>query len=207
MKELLVKIKSFAKEGLFHIFGSSVLAQIGGLISSMVVVRRLPKADYGHYVSAHNLYSYLAIFIGLGMTTVVIQYCSENIVNARRNAIYRYSLTAGMLSNLAVFLLIFALSVIKRISGDTEVAYYLGMMSGLPFVVYLNNYLQMVLRVKRNNHAFSYANMLYAAVILAGNILFVLLFGVMGLVYATYLANAAAALLCFAVLKSRIRSR
>lgn len=63
MKNLFKKIKQLAKEGLFHIFGSSVIAKVGGIISSVVVIRNLPKAAYGSYVDAENLYAYAAIFI------------------------------------------------------------------------------------------------------------------------------------------------
>lgn len=196
MKDLIAKIKAFTKDGLFHIFGSSVLAQVGGLISSMLVVRKLPKVDYGYYVSANNLYSYLAIFIGLGLTTAVIQYCSERITEQRRNAIYRHSLIAGSLSNVVVFAIIMALAFFKEMSGDPQVAYYLRLMSGLPFVVYTNSYFQVILRVKLNNRAFSYANMLYSVVMLGGNIIFTLLIGIPGLILSNYLANLVATAKC-----------
>ena len=46
IKQLLEKLRQFAKEGFFHIFGSQVIAQVGGLMSSMVVIRFLEKAEY-----------------------------------------------------------------------------------------------------------------------------------------------------------------
>lgn len=196
MKDLIAKIRALAKDGLFHIFGSSVLAQVGGLISSMIVVRKLPKVDYGYYVSANNLYSYLAIFIGLGLTSAVIQYCSERITEQRRNAIYRHSMIAGSMSNMVVFATIMVLAFFKEMSGDPQVAYYLRLMSGLPFVVYAYSYFQVILRVKLKNRAFSYANMLYSGVMLAGNIVFTLLIGIPGLILSIYLANLVAAAKC-----------
>ena len=72
IKQLIEKIRSFGKEGLFHIFGSKMVAQVGGLISSVIVIRHLEKVDYGSYVDAVNLYSYPAVFMGLGMTNVII---------------------------------------------------------------------------------------------------------------------------------------
>ena len=75
--ELWKSFKNLYKKGLFHIFGSSVIAQIGGLISSVVVVRKLPKSSYGYYVSANNFYQYASVFIGLGLIVAVLQYCSE----------------------------------------------------------------------------------------------------------------------------------
>ena len=75
IKKLWEKLRQFAQEGLFHIFGSRVISQVGALISSMVVIRFLEKVEYGYYVSANNLYSYPAIFIGLGMNNAIMQFC------------------------------------------------------------------------------------------------------------------------------------
>ena len=46
IKQLIEKIRSYSKEGLFHIFGSKMIAQVGGLIPSVVVIRHLEKVDY-----------------------------------------------------------------------------------------------------------------------------------------------------------------
>ena len=73
LKRLKEKISQFSRQGLFHIFGSSVFAKVGGIISSVVVVRNLPKTEYGSFVDADNLYAYLAIFIGLGFSTALEQ--------------------------------------------------------------------------------------------------------------------------------------
>ena len=73
-KEALSEFRKLAKGGLFYIFGSSVVAQIGALLSSFLVIRNLSKVEYGGYVSAHNLYSYVGIFIGMGMASAVMQF-------------------------------------------------------------------------------------------------------------------------------------
>lgn len=187
-EQLRSKLKTYTKEGLFHIFGSQVFAQVGGLISSVIVVRQLEKAEYGCYVNASNLYSYFAIFIGLGMTSAIMQYCSERVSEERKNAIYRYTFLAGNPGNLLISLLILALAFWKERGGNPEVAYYLRLMCGLPFASYIGNYLQTVQRVKLNNQAYSYANMAYALVLLAGNIGFTILFGIPGLIGAQYMA-------------------
>ena len=188
IKQLLDKLRQYAKEGLFHIFGSQVIAQVGGLISSVIVIRQLEKVTYGHYVSASNLYSYLAIFVGLGMASAIMQYCSERVSEQRKNAIYRYSFVVGTWGNLLLVLALFGLSFWKRSVGNGEVAYYLALMWGLLFMAHFSGYMQTVLRVKLNNKAFAYANMSYTGVLLAGNIILTALFGVQGLIFSRYLA-------------------
>ena len=54
-------------------FESSVIAQVGGHISSAEVIRWLPKSTCGVYVSANNSYSYISVFIGLGLFTVLFR--------------------------------------------------------------------------------------------------------------------------------------
>ena len=145
IQKLLKKLRGMGKEGLFHIFGSGAFAKIGGLISSVVVIRGLPKAAYGSFVDANNLYSYLAAFIGLGLHNAVMQYCSENISDDRRHAIYGYSLKSGMLGNFLLTAAVLGLSLWKGAMGQTTEANYLLMMCGLPFITYLDHYFQIIL--------------------------------------------------------------
>ena len=100
LKRLKEKISQFSRQGLFHIFGSSVFAKVGGIISSVVVVRNLPKTEYGSFVDADNLYAYLAIFIGLGFSTALVQYCRSSQNQTSRShphspLNFRYSLPSS----------------------------------------------------------------------------------------------------------------
>jgi len=196
LKNLIEKIRSYAKEGLFHIFGSKMIAQVGGLISSVVVIRHLEKIDYGCYVDAVNLYSYPAVFMGLGMTNVIIQYCSERISEARRNAIYRHALWGGNAANILVALVTAGIAYWQYRIGEPQTAFYLLLMCGLPFINYADAYAQTVLRVKGKNQVFANANTVYSVVLLVGNILFTRLFLVPGLVYSRYLAYFVATVIC-----------
>lgn len=201
IKQLLNKLRQFSKEGLFHIFGSKVIAQLGGLISSMVVIRFLEKEEYGYYVGATNLYSYPAIFVGLGMTNVIIQYCSEKVSDARKTSIYRHAFLSGNAANILVAVVTAALACWKYQTGEPRTALYLILMCGLPFICYVDSYAQTVLRVKLKNQVFSYANIAYSAVLLLGNIGLTVLFDVPGLIYSRYLAYFVATVLCVAALQ------
>lgn len=201
IKQLLDKLRQFAKEGLFHIFGSRVLAQVCGLISSVVVIRHLEKIDYGYYVDAVNIYSYPAIFAGLGMSNVIIQYGSERVSEGRKKAIYRHALLSGNAANVLVALAIAALAFWKYQAGKPQTALYLLLMCGLPFINYADTYAQTVLRVKQKNHVFSRANTVYSIVLLLGNICLTKLFHVPGLVYSRYVSYFVASLICIAALQ------
>lgn len=200
IKNLIEKIRTYAKEGLFHIFGSKMVAQVAGLISSVVVIRHLEKLDYGSYVNAVNLYSYPAMFAGLGMSNVIIQYCSEKISDGRKNAIYRHALWGGNLANAAVAVAIAVMAFWRYSIGDPKTAFYLLLMCGLPFINYTDTYAQTVLRVKGKNKVFSNANTVYSIVLLIGNIVLTRLFQVPGLVWSRYVAYFVATVICMSAL-------
>ena len=201
IKQLFEKLRQFAKEGLFHIFGSKVIAQVGGLISSMLVIRFLDKADYGHYVNAVNLYSYPAIFVGMGMTNVIMQYCSEKATDERKASIYRHGLVVGHGANVLVVLAMLAMAFWKFQEGKAGTALYLVLMCGLPFVDYTNAFAQTVLRVKLKNHVFSNANTISTVVLLLGNIVLTKFFDIEGLIYSRYLSYFVAMTICMAALR------
>ena len=200
IKNLIEKIRTYAKEGLFHIFGSKMVAQVAGLISSVVVIRHLEKIDYGSYVNAVNLYTYPAMFAGLGMSNVIIQYCSEKISDGRKNAIYRHALWGGNLANAAVAVAIAVMAFWRYSIGDPKTAFYLLLMCGLPFINYADTYAQTVLRVKGKNKVFSNANTVYSIVLLVGNIVLTKLFQVPGLVWSRYVAYFVATVICMSAL-------
>lgn len=193
IQKLLNKLRSFGKEGLFHIFGSSAFAKIGGLISSVIVIRDLPKAAYGSYVDAHNLYSYFAAFLGLGMNNALMQFCSENITEDHRSALYGFTLKAGSAGNLLLTCAILLLAQFQYQSGDKIVAQYLSMLAPLPPVSYFNHYFQAILRTKLKNSTYARVNMIYVTFHVGGNILLTLLWGVPGLIVSLYLAHLVAA--------------
>ena len=200
IKNLIEKIRTYAKEGLFHIFGSKMVAQVAGLISSVVVIRHLEKLDYGSYVNAVNLYTYPAMFAGLGMSNVIIQYCSEKISDGRKNAIYRHALWGGNLANAAVAVAIAVMAFWRYSIGDPKTAFYLLLMCGLPFINYADSYAQTVLRVKGKNQVFANANTIYSVVLLVGNVALTKLFDVPGLVYSRYVAYFVATVICMRAL-------
>lgn len=196
MKKWLRLFHNWVNQGLLHIFGSSIIAQVAGIISSVVVIRNLPKLEYGFYVDANNIYSYLAVFIGLGFTSAILQYCSERISEHKKMAIYRYSALFGAIGNIAIAFIIVFISIMKSCSGDGIVADYLLMMAGIPFVSYTFSYMSIVLRVRKNNRMFAYANIAYSVTILVGNIILTLLIGIPGLIITQYIANVVGTLVC-----------
>ena len=156
------RIAPLIQNGFLWIFGGNFAAQFFGFISSVVVIRNLSKTDYGVYVDASNIYSYMAIFIGMGMISAILQFCSENVTQERKISIYRFAFSTGSVFNIFLALFIFAVGSIYKPDGA---GMYLRMMCGYPIVIYTDNYLQMTLRVKRKNREFGLVYIVYAVTI------------------------------------------
>lgn len=185
VRKLKKAIATYAESGLVWIFGGSVAVQLSGFLSSIVVIRNLPKADYGVYVEAYNIFSYIEVFAGLGLANAVLQFCSENISIDRKNAIYRYSALDGLKHNIFLLVILAAIGVMYK--PDT-MGGILTMMCAYPFFIYSSNYAKAVLRVKRENKEYAIVCLTYAVAVFVGNVLFTLICGVKGLVVSTYFA-------------------
>lgn len=202
MKKLIGEVKNriapLIANGFLWIFGGNFAAQFFGFISSIVVIRNLPKAEYGVYVDANNIYSYMAIFVGMGMISAILQFCSESVSEEKKIGIYRFALSTGSLFNIFLLVLIYIAGSVYKPDGA---GYYLRMMCGYPIVVYADNYLQMTLRVKRKNREFGLVYIMYAVTVCLGNIVFTLIWGIRGLVASFYFSQVASALTAFRFLK------
>lgn len=187
--ELLSQFRQLVKGGLFYIFGSSVISQVGGLLSSFLVIRHLSKAEYGGYVSANNLYSYVAIFVGLGMGSAILQFCSEHVPDQRKHAIYYYGFLKGSIFNVFLIPTIWLLALFKQQTGGAVSAYYLKLMCGIPLASFSNTFAQTVLRIQRRNMVYAYVNIIYTLFTVFGNVFFTRLWGVLGLIVSTYVSN------------------
>lgn len=187
--------------GILWIFGSSVFSQLCAFVSSVVVIRHLPKAFYGYYVDANNIYSYTAAFVGMGMASAIIQFCSEKRSIEEINAIYSYSLFKGLKFNFALCAIILSLAYFKHINSQTAAA-YLAYMCFLPMFSYTNQFTQVALRVKRLNKEFGWVNMGYSISVVIGNILLTYMWGVVGLIVSGYLSNLIATLIGYKLLNS-----
>ncbi len=187
---MISKLKSLYKNGFFHIFGGSVFSQIGAFLVNILVTRMLPKAVYGTYTATHNMYSYFALFTGLGFVTGIMQYCSEDIGIEKKNLYYRFSLRFGTLSNLVIGLVITGFAVLIG-RDQPEKARMLICMSLLPMTSFFSTFNHSVLRVNKKNKYYAYANMTGVLLNVTANLIVTRLIGVYGIIIATYITQTA----------------
>ncbi|MCI9360558.1 MAG: oligosaccharide flippase family protein [Hungatella sp.] len=185
MRGIYQKFKKAIEDGLLYILTNGFFTQVIAFLSSTIIIRYLPKLEYGNYVNANNLYSYFTVFVGMGFATAVLQFCSESRSQKEKNDIYCFTLIEGTIFNIVLCLIIIILSVFKW--GDSaKVGQYLLMMSCLPLFSYFSSYFQVVLRIKSLNREYSFTGMINAVAVFAINILLSRIFGVVSLIISQY---------------------
>ena len=184
---LLEQVKKLKKHGLGDVFLSSVFCEMISFLISVFVVRILSKEDYGYYAIAYNIYGYISVFVGCGLSNGILQYCSESRAESEKSSIYDFCRKFGTVFNIALLLAMPLLSLI--LLGDAARPYFVAM-SGWPLVAYFSNYYLMRLRVKKDNRHFMLSNVISATVFLGSSAILAEVMGVMGYIIALYIKYA-----------------
>lgn len=78
MENKLSKIKTLIRTGFFHIFGASAINKVLAFLCNIVLLRIISKTEYGVFTYAWNIYSIVILFSGMGITSGILQLCSEH---------------------------------------------------------------------------------------------------------------------------------
>lgn len=208
MKEKITLIKDKLFEtGFYHVFGSSVVNKILAFLCSILVVRIVDKADFGVYSYANNILSFFLVFTGLGMVSGLLQLCSEEHDDPSvRTNLFHYGCRIGSGFNLVIGVAILAvsLSVQLPIEGANR---YLCFLAFYPIVLIINELQLCNFRYRLENKRFSYANTIWAALIVAGSLLGALAFDIIGLIIGLYAAGILSFLISKFLLKGEYALR
>lgn len=105
MTESIRKIKIIVNRlktaGFTNVFGASVINKVLLLVTNMLIVRIVTKADYGYYSFAFNIISIIVIVSDIGTRGTRLQYCCETEDRVERKAITLFLLKVGTISNIA----------------------------------------------------------------------------------------------------------
>lgn len=187
---LRAAVASLAHGGLFHIVGASTLNRILTMVSSIVLVRLLTKAEYGQYSYALNIVGFFLVFNGLGATSAILQLCSEKYDDhAKRLAYYVYGTRFGIVADTLIVagLGLTAVAVPLAVSGSNTLV---GLLALYPLLGLLIELKLTWLRVMRDNRAYARATNLQTAVSVSLTILGAYLAGPMGVIVGQYVAMA-----------------
>ena len=203
MKALVAQLKSLARNGFFHILVGGTLTKVIGFLTSIALVRLLAKDDFAYLTYTDTLYSYLLMFLGVGMGSAFLKFGTA--ANDSRNRAYlAFAFKWGSLVQLG-FCVAFV-AVIEMIPLDFPAARVLLLsLIGYPLVYYWTQLGQNYLRIKLLNRLYAWSGLVQTALILLLNVALVLPFGLLGVAWARYFALIVVLVLLGAWMIPRLR--
>lgn len=198
------KIKYLVKDGFFHILGGNFLIKVIGFISSICIVRLISKEDYGYLTYTDNLYSYVAIFTGLGMASGILVRCSKDNYENKNWSYFRFAVKYGAIFQVVIslFVLIYFFVFNNKFPKASMFVIMLFLYQPLAYI------LQCVANFVRSyqaNKLYSGAALLQSVVLFVCSIVFTLIFGKIGIVIGRYMGIAAFILLVISFIKNKRR--
>lgn len=97
LKDLLKKI--WAK-GLLHILAGTFMTKLVGFFGSIFLVRVLSKWEYGVLGYLENIYGYIFILAGLGMSNAILRYVVLGKTQEEKYSYYSYAVSRGRSYNI-----------------------------------------------------------------------------------------------------------
>lgn len=154
MKQLLENLKRALKQGLLHIFSTTVINKILAMLTNIVIVRVLTKAEYGYFSHAYNIVMIVATFSSLGMTNAILQYGCEStdqkVWHRKEKTLFLLSLISNLICSVGT--LIYALFVPLSMP---EAKWILATLSFFPVAQFFFTYITMKLRVLERNKEYA----------------------------------------------------
>jgi len=186
--DMMSRLKSVVqnlKSDVSRVLIASGINKLISLLLSIVIVRILSKEEYGLFSFAFNKVSIIMVFSGFGITSGILQFCSESISLEKKKQYYKFGLVFGVIANLILCLLLFLYGATgsMEMQGSTEYLFYLVM---LPLVAFCYEFGNTVLRTQ--DHMVEYANStnINSVVFAAVSILLAVLIGVYGYIIGYY---------------------
>lgn len=180
---MIKKIKeiflSFSQRGGFHIFGSTILLRLIQFILGILIIRLLPKAEYGYIGYSFSIIQLLVPFSGLGLHLALLHFGPNMKTETEKIALFGFTVQKGLIYSLITSVVIFLFSgfMAARMPGA---AVYLKIFSLYIISYFLFYVCVSFIRIKKENRK-------YAASLLANSILVfvlsmtgVILFGAKG---------------------------
>lgn len=174
------------RSGFGHLFGSSVLSRVLSFMSSIILVRLIPKSEYGIYANADNILGMFCIFEGFGMVSTFLQYGCTNQGKKKESIwsfCFYFSLSFQIL--LSIFILFTSTVVTFSIPGTGVL---LGAMALLPIFRNIRDLQQVYLRTELRNKEYARSNIITTIVTVITSCVCSFFFLEKGLIVANYIS-------------------
>lgn len=194
---IVKNIKNLWAKGALHVIMSSFATKFVGMVGSIFVVKLLSKADYGVLGYVENIYGYVFIFAGLGLSNAALRYL---IIGApeRRKIYYRYIYRLSLAIDIALAVGMTFVSGFVNYPDDFKMAaVFVPVISLLiPCQDLLNDGLY-ALRATFRTRQYAYCSFAISAMLVLGRIVGAKAAGAMGVIVSRVLINGCGALVLY----------
>ncbi|MGF7012287.1 O-antigen/teichoic acid export membrane protein [Lachnospiraceae bacterium PF1-22] len=202
MADIKKKFKSLLKGGFFHILFGNTAIKMVAFFSSIVIVRLVSKEEYAYLAYSDNLYSYINIFAGLGMSTAVLKFCSNTVDKEEDKAYLGFALKYGSLFQILISIVFISYSLMAEIPFPEARSIIL--LSGVyPLLMNVFTTIMNYTRAHLANTLYVKMSFWQTVAIFVGSVLSVLVIGINGIVIARYIATFIALIIAVPFLKSK----
>lgn len=115
VRQIKEKITKLATDGFFHILIGNVLVKMIAFLSSIVIVRLVSKNDYAYLGYADNLYQYINLLSGLGLSTAILKFCSPERAKGTNKYFYTISMRVGVIFQFAISIVLVSIIYLVEI--------------------------------------------------------------------------------------------
>ncbi|MFR9303126.1 MAG: oligosaccharide flippase family protein [[Clostridium] symbiosum] len=189
IKDIIKKLNSSALSmingGILFVLIGSVLTNAISMISSIIVVRLVNKADYAALAYADNLYSYIALASGLGLSTAMIKFAAETTNPRDKSKYFNYAISRGCIFNLVAAVILCVVATFLKIPFTNTKNYVYILLLYPVFQNILNSVLG-YLRASLMNREYALIGVLQAVFVTLFSVIFVFFIGIKGILTARY---------------------
>lgn len=189
MYSVKAKIKTLISEGFFHILIGNVLVKMVAFLSSIVIVRLVSKNDYAYLSYADNLYQYINLLSGLGLSTAILKFCSPERSKGENRYFFNVAMRVGVAFQLAISVLLVVIVFIVDIPFPAARPIVLVLVL-YPTITQVVTTLQSYIRSQLDNKLYAKMGVVQTLVVFAISVLLATNLGIFGVAIARYVAMA-----------------
>ena len=206
MNKILPKIKTLLKTGFFHIFGASAINKVLAFLCNILLLHIISKPEYGVFTYAWNIYSIVILFSGLGITTGLLQLCSEHAGDedyAMRAS--DYGTRFGLKINIILSAVLLGIGIFAPLKIESSRVILIATCL-MPFVQLYFELMNINLRVKKLNSRFAKMQLINTIVFYGVSLTSAFVIREMGLVVGHYISWIASILVGMFIFKITLLS-
>lgn len=183
VKKIHKKIIELWNNGAFHIMIGSFLNKFISMFGSIIIVRLLSKTEYGILSYIENLYSYVYVVAGLGLSNAILRYVVLAKSKEEKYEYFEISVKYGLFINLILILFMSFINTFYshgNIFFEAKKFLYL-LVTILPLQHLIEDCLYME-RANFSNKRFAYMSLLSSIILIISRIIGAFFFGLTGIV-------------------------